>query len=69
MKPVTSPPTPGALSDELRALSALDEERLTGALEREDIRLLSVDWLLAQPDNYKIERRQDLEKLEPKWLH
>ena len=34
------------------------------ALEREDIRLLRVEWLLAQPKGYKMQRRQDLEKLE-----
>ena len=34
------------------------------ALEREDIRLLSVEWLLAQPHGYNMQRRQDLERLE-----
>ena len=33
-------------------------------LLEEDIRLLRVEWLLAQPKGYKIQRRQDLEKLE-----
>ena len=33
-------------------------------LTDEDIRLLRVEWLLAQPKGYKIQRRQDLEKLE-----
>ena len=40
------------------------DDRLIEALEREDIRLLRVQWLLAQPDGYKILRRQDLEILE-----
>lgn len=34
------------------------------ALEREDIRLLRVEWLLAQPANFKMRRRQELEELE-----
>ena len=33
-------------------------------LLEEDIRLLRVQWLLAQPKGYKIQRRQDLEKPE-----
>ena len=33
-------------------------------LEREDIRLLRVAWLLDQPDDYRMQRRQDLERLE-----
>merc|ERR1740139_946068 len=44
-------------------LSALDD-RLIRVLLKEDIRLLRVQWLLAQPKGYKIQRRQDLEKLE-----
>ena len=42
---------------------ALDD-RLVEALEREDIRLLRVEWLLAQPANFKMQRRQDLEQIE-----
>ena len=42
---------------------ALDD-RLVDALEREDIRLLHVEWLLAQPEGYKMQRRQDLEEIE-----
>ena len=49
--------------DVWRALSALDEDLVT-ALSRGDIRLLRSQWLLAQPDGYKLPRRQDLEKLE-----
>ena len=45
-------------------VQALDD-RLIIALEREDIRLLRVEWLLAQPDDFKMRRRQDLENLEP----
>ena len=33
-------------------------------LKREDIRLLRVEWLLAQPEGYKMQRRQELEELE-----
>ena len=33
-------------------------------LEREDIHLLRVAWLLDQPDDYRMQRRQDLERLE-----
>ena len=40
------------------------DDRLVKVLEKEDIRLLRVEWLLAQPKGYKIQRRQDLEKLE-----
>ena len=40
------------------------DERLVTALAKEDIRLLRVEWLLAQPKGYKIQRRQELEKLE-----
>ena len=38
--------------------------KLIEALEREAIRLLRVEWLLAQPDGFKLPRRQDLEILE-----
>ena len=34
------------------------------ALQREDIRLLRVEWLLSQPEGYKMQRRQDLEERE-----
>ena len=42
---------------------ALDDQ-LISVLEREDIRLLRVAWLLDQPDDYRMQRRQDLERLE-----
>lgn len=48
----------------LRTLSQLDEQRLIGALEREDIRLVRADWLRAQPPGYRIQRRQALEETE-----
>ena len=44
-------------------LSSLDEQ-LVQALGGGHIRLLRVSWLLAQPDNYRIQRRQELEELE-----
>ena len=40
------------------------DDQLVKALTDEDIRLLRVEWLLAQPEDYKIQRRQELEKLE-----
>ena len=40
------------------------DDRLVKALTDEDIRLLRVEWLLAQPRGYKIQRRQELERLE-----
>ena len=46
-------------------LSAFDEQQLIGALTREDIRLVDTQWLLAQPDGYTIQRRQELEELVP----
>ena len=46
------------------------DERLVTVLTNEDIRLLRVEWLLAQREDYKIQRRQELEKLEhaDRWL-
>ena len=46
------------------ATSQVLDERLVTVLAKEDIRLLRVEWLLAQPEDYKIPRRQELEKLE-----
>ena len=40
------------------------DERLVTVLTNEDIRLLRVEWLLAQREDYKIQRRQELEELE-----
>ena len=40
------------------------DDRLVRVLTDEDIRLLRVEWLLAQPRGYKIQRRQELERLE-----
>ena len=44
-------------------LSSLDD-RLVGVLENAAIRLMDVSWLLKQPEDYLLERRQDLEKRE-----
>ena len=41
------------------------DDQLVTALTDKDVRLLRVEWLLAQPEDYKIPRRQELEKLEP----
>ena len=51
------------LSQELRALSSLDD-KLIAAFRREDIRLLRSSWLLQQPPGFKLPRRQDLEARE-----
>ena len=48
----------------LKLLSELDEQKLIQALESEDIRLGRRDWLLEQPDDYRLERRQKLEERE-----
>ena len=53
-------------SEVRRALSALDEKLLIKVLAAGDIRLLRVEWLLAQPEGFKMERRQDLEARESK---
>ena len=44
------------------ALTALDDG-LVETLRAGDIRLVSAEWFLAQPDGYRIQRRQDLEVL------
>ena len=46
-----------------RALSAFDD-RLAGALRAAIIRLLRAEWLLAQPEDFKLPYRQQLEELE-----
>ena len=48
--------------DVLRALSSIDD-RLVEALERGDIRLLCSAWVDQQPDTYRLQFRQELEKL------
>jgi len=48
----------------LQLLSQLDEQKLIRALESEDIRLGCREWLLAQPDDYRLQKRQDLEERE-----
>ena len=53
-----------ALSDDVRqALTALDN-RLVTVLEAGHVRFVRSSWLLAQPEGYCIQRRQDLEALE-----
>ena len=42
-------------------LSTLDD-RLVAVLEAGDIRLLRVKWLESQPDDYRMQRRQELEE-------
>ena len=55
--------TPAAA--EIAALTELDDSVIE-ALEHEHIRLVRIAWLMAQPDDYRIERRQDLEAREVK---
>ena len=57
-------PEPEIVDDPVRLLSLLDEERLIAALANEDIRLVRPEWLLNQPDGYRMQRRQDLEIVE-----
>lgn len=53
-----------ALSDDVRqALTALDN-RLVTVLAAGHVRFVRSSWLLAQPEGYRIQRRQDLEALE-----
>ena len=49
--------------DVLQALSSLDD-RLVQALERGDIRFLRSAWVNQQPDTYRLQWRQELEKLD-----
>ena len=53
-----------ALNADIRlALTALDD-RLVNALKAGYIRFVRSSWLLAQPDDYRIAKRQDLEVIE-----
>ena len=52
-----------ASTEPMMVLSSLDD-RLVGVLESAAIRLMDVSWLLKQPEDYLLERRQDLEKRE-----
>ena len=56
-------PIPDLDVDLRKALSTLDN-RLVKVLRDGDIRLLRSSWLLEQPDDYRIGKRQDLEELE-----
>ena len=53
-----------SLTEQLRAALSTCDDRLVDALKSEDIRLLRTEWLLAQPENYGVQRRQDLEAIE-----
>ena len=44
-------------------LLALDKDLIT-ALECEDIRVVRTSWILGQPLEYRMQRRQDLELLD-----
>ena len=64
--PSTSPPIGPTLrlpDDMRRILSALDK-RLMEVLGRRAIRLVSSDWVLAQPEGFRMLRRQELEGFE-----
>lgn len=50
-------------ADASLALTSLDD-RLVDVLSKGHIRLVRSAWLLAQPEDYRIEKRQDLELLE-----
>ena len=61
---VAAPDAGAALNADVRlALTALDN-RLVSVLGVGDICFVRSSWLLAQPDEYRIQRRQDLETLE-----
>ena len=51
----------GKLPREIYTALATFDEDLIKALRDGDIRLVGSDWFLAQPDGYRIQRRQDLE--------
>ena len=46
----------GVSIEALQLLSQLDEQKLIRALESEDIRLGRREWLLAQPDDYRLQK-------------
>ena len=51
----------GKLPPEIYTALATFDEDLIKALRKGDIRLVGSEWFLAQPDGYRIQRRQDLE--------
>jgi hypothetical protein len=51
----------GGLPAEIHCVLTKLDDRLVKALERGDVKLLRSAWLLAQPDGYLLQRRQDLE--------
>jgi hypothetical protein len=50
-------------SETYQHLTGLDDD-LCEALEKEHIRLVRTEWLLKQPPNFRMVRRQELEELE-----
>ena len=52
------------LHEMLLRLRSLDEERLVVRLAASDIKLLRSEWLVAQPDGFRMPRRQALEELQ-----
>ena len=54
---------PSEADDSIATLSKLDEELIV-AVQSGLIRFVSVEWLLAQPDDYRLENRQALERRE-----
>jgi len=60
------PPSEGKapISPELLAALTKLDDPLIEVLDRGDIRLLLAEWLLLQPEEYLIQNRQELEKLE-----
>ena len=55
---------PAPLPPEIHGILTSFDDPLVKALERGDIRLLRTSWLLAQPDDYRLQNRQELEALE-----
>ena len=62
-RPEAHNPTDAPLAPELLSLSSLDD-RLVEKFAAGAIRLVRVLWLLQQPDDYRIQNRQQLEQLE-----
>ena len=61
--PAELQPTQSNATDSIQVLSSLDD-RLVAALATGAIRLVRTTWLLAQPQGYRIQTRQQLEQLE-----
>ena len=54
------------LPSQIKALLSELDNRLAGVLKSGDIRLIRTEWLLAQPLDYRMQCRQDLEERERK---